>query len=101
MSTPRYEPERLRSGPFALALIVLAVVMALITAVVGWTAGGMQTPPLVEGPVHPSMAPLQTHAPEDLAALRAREDERLNGTFWISRERGIVSVPVSRAMDLV
>jgi hypothetical protein len=37
---------------------------------------------------------------QDLAALREREDLRLNSYGWISKETGTVHIPISRAMEL-
>jgi hypothetical protein len=36
-----------------------------------------------------------------LAALRAEEDEILGSYGWIDRERGIVRVPIDRAITLL
>jgi hypothetical protein len=40
-------------------------------------------------------------APEDdLAALRAQEDDQLNHYGWIDKKAGIVRIPIERAMEL-
>lgn len=37
----------------------------------------------------------------DLAAQRKRERERIETYRWIDRERGVVQIPIERAMELV
>lgn len=37
----------------------------------------------------------------DLAAQRSREQEHLEQYRWIDRERGVVQIPIERAMELV
>ena len=44
---------------------------------------------------------LQTNAPGELQRWRATEDEMLNRYEWIDREKGIVRIPITRAMELV
>ncbi len=44
---------------------------------------------------------LQVHGPEDLRDLRAREDAILHDYGWIDREKGIVRIPIERAMELL
>jgi hypothetical protein len=43
---------------------------------------------------------LQTNPREDLRALRAREDDILNGYSWVDRPAGIVRIPIEEAMKL-
>lgn len=43
---------------------------------------------------------LQTSPKEDLAALRAYEDQILNGYSWVDRNNEIVRIPVADAMRL-
>ncbi len=44
---------------------------------------------------------LQVHGPQDLKNLRAREDAILHNYGWIDREKGIVRIPIERAMELL
>lgn len=44
---------------------------------------------------------LETSPPKDLAELRAREDEVLNGWNWADKEKGLVRIPVSRAAEII
>ena len=43
---------------------------------------------------------LQTEPREDLAALRAREEETLRSYGWVDRNAGVVRIPIDRAMEL-
>ena len=44
---------------------------------------------------------LQPNPPMELKEFRAGEDAILNNYAWIDPDKGIVRIPVSRAMDLV
>ena len=37
----------------------------------------------------------------DLKAVRAAEDQVLNGYAWVDPEKGVVRIPIDRAMDLL
>ncbi len=39
--------------------------------------------------------------PEELAAARADQEQQLSGYRWVDRERGVVAIPIERAMELV
>jgi hypothetical protein len=41
---------------------------------------------------------LQTNAESDLKRFRDQEAKRLNGTYWIDRQKGTVHVPIDEAM---
>ena len=51
--------------------------------------------------VEPPQPRLQTDPSEDLAQFRAEEQKRLNGYYWIDRKKGIVHIPIERAMKEV
>jgi hypothetical protein len=44
---------------------------------------------------------LLTKEPEDLAAVRKEEDRVLRSYDWVDRERGVVRMPIERALELV
>ena len=44
---------------------------------------------------------LQAHAAQELRVLRASEEQRAHTYTWIDPDKGIVQIPVDRAMDLV
>jgi hypothetical protein len=39
--------------------------------------------------------------PEELAKLRATQQEQLHTYRWVDRDRGIVAIPIDQAMELV
>ncbi len=49
----------------------------------------------------PQRPRLQTDAPADLQELRMREDAALESYGWVDREKGVVHIPVERAMELL
>jgi hypothetical protein len=84
-----------------LALIVavcagaLRPVQALLARGVGRADAGLREVSAAAPP-----APrLQAHPEEDLARLRAAEDDRLDGWGWADRKAGLARVPIARAMD--
>lgn len=44
---------------------------------------------------------LQPSPHQDLKAMRAREDWELNHYFWVDKSKGIVAIPIERAMQIV
>jgi hypothetical protein len=58
----------------------------------GGIQGELKTPP---GPR------LQTSARADLARFRAHEEQTLNSYGWIDRNKGLVRIPIERAMNLL
>ena len=44
---------------------------------------------------------LLQNEPDDLATVRAEEDRLLHGYDWVDKDKGIVRIPIERAMDLV
>jgi len=44
---------------------------------------------------------LQTVPVLDLKAIRAAEDEVLNSYGWVDPQKGVVRIPISRAIDLL
>jgi len=44
---------------------------------------------------------LQTDAVEDLRQLQANEDAMLSGYAWVDRKKGLVRIPIDRAIDLI
>jgi hypothetical protein len=43
---------------------------------------------------------LQTNPRQDLADLRAKEDETLNSYGWVDRNAGVVRIPIDEAITL-
>jgi hypothetical protein len=44
---------------------------------------------------------LQVHPREDLKQMRAREDQILSTYGWVDKNKGVVRIPIDRAMDLL
>lgn len=58
--------------------------------------------PAANTEAEPKGVPRLQLAPDvDLQAFRAREDAELNSYGWIDRTKGVVRIPIERAMDLV
>ena len=59
-------------------------------------------PSLLAGARAPYAGPkLQVHAPRDLKEWRAAEEAVLNGWAWVDPDKGIVRIPVGRAIELL
>jgi hypothetical protein len=96
-------------------LLRLGVILALVTAgAVGmmWIltamlqreerSGHRELPPIAVGRSDTPPEPrLQPRPPEGLAELRAQEDEVLERYRWVDPARGVVSIPIQRAIELL
>ena len=90
---------------FGLGLVTLTILVLVST---WWLYGFLAGPSPGEAlpsalPPRPRTAapPLQISPGLDLEAIRAEETELLSTYGWIDRERGIVRVPIDRAMELL
>ena len=43
----------------------------------------------------------QATLPLDRAAYMQQQDQLLHGTYWVDKERGVVSIPIDQAMEIV
>lgn len=86
-------------------VVAMGAVLAAMRALFGHLA-----PPMDEFPVPSQLADtrapyvgpkLQVHAPQDLKEWRAAEDAVLNGWAWVDPEKGVVRMPVARAIELL
>ncbi len=48
--------------------------------------------------IEPPAPRLQIDPAADLARFRAAEDKKLNTYYWIDKQKGIVHIPIARAM---
>ena len=93
---------------FGGALFAVAVaVHVLIYALFGYfdSREGVQRPaeyPLAASQGHrePPEPRLQTDPRQDLADMRAKEDEQLQSYGWVDKNAGIVRIPIEAAMKL-
>jgi hypothetical protein len=92
---------------FALSLITTICVVLLLMA---WTLRALSPPQSAVAPPAGSLDPaklipteprLQVDAPRDLRTMRKHEDAVLNSYDWIDKQRGIVRIPVDRAIELL
>jgi hypothetical protein len=100
-SETAYEPSdwRISAVAIVLALVLGLIAMAvLVLRIVFQTAASdVDRSPIVAMP-----APaLQTDPAQDLARLRAREDQALNTYYWADRQNGIVHIPIDQAMKQI
>jgi len=79
-------------GLFLVAAPLLLLAVFPDAAYRGGIAGDLPRPP---APV------LQTNPRNDLMRFRADEEVRLNSAGWIDRDRGVIRIPVARAMQLL
>jgi hypothetical protein len=56
---------------------------------------------LLAGMIAPRLAGSAVAAATTMAAPESRESRPIEGYEWVDRERGIVRIPVERAMDLI
>lgn len=97
-----------RESPAVSAPIVLGIALGF-TAVAGLIAFGLHVlyawkvdPAKVDQPVADFPIPqVQPNPTEDYLGFRRRQNLQLAGTAWVDREKGIVHIPIARAMALV
>ena len=96
-----YEPSDWR---ISTTVIVLAMVLALVAITVLALRIIFQTAALDvdRSPTVAMPAPaLQTNPAQDLARLRAREDQALNNYYWADRQNGVAHIPIDQAMKQI
>jgi hypothetical protein len=108
-SSRGYEITDVRPRPLIFSALLLALAVALVCVFLIWFFGLLegsakrhdpQLSPLI-GAQSPPPPRLQTDPSNDLDRMRAAEDRALTGYRWIDKERGVVQLPVDRAMDLL
>jgi hypothetical protein len=62
---------------------------------------GPPATPFEQGRTLPPMPRLQAEPEQDLARLRQQQEEAVDSYGWVDRNRGVVHIPVARAMDLL
>ena len=98
-----YEKSDIRFPAIAKALGGLAILLA---AVAVSSSGALRVlsphfPPGLRRRLAPPEPRLQADPAADLRALRAEEDAALAGCAWVDRTRGVVRLPIERAMALL
>lgn len=110
--SPGYEQSDVQPRGVVIFLIGLAVVIALSMLAMRVLFGVIvardarrdapAAPVALEDAARiPPEPRLQTAVRSDLAALRAHEDSVLTRYGWVSREAGVVRIPIDRAIELL
>ena len=91
----------------AVLIVVAAAVHILIFALFGFfeSREGVKVPPqyplaAAQGHREPPEPRLQTDPRQDLADLRAKEQELLDSYGWVDKNAGVVRIPIDAAMKL-
>jgi hypothetical protein len=88
-------------GKFAIALTLACILsLALLFGLFRYflSLEGGKSIDNVKAPPAPQ---LQTTPAKDLRAIRAAEDQLLNNYGWVDQQKGIVRLPIDRAIDLL
>ena len=91
-------------GKFAIGLVVVCVVsIALLFGLLKFFQSREETS--VANTVEPTKLfpepQLQKTPIPDLKAIRAEEDKLLNGYAWVDQPKGVVRIPVDRAIEVL
>jgi hypothetical protein len=113
-SRPEQDRERhettdaspLAIGAFAFGL---ALTIALVLSFLSWMFRGLENAAERDDPAQnplagdqtPRAPRLQTSPADDLAQKRRAEDERLSSYGWVDERRGVVRLPIERAIELL
>ena len=81
-------------APMILVIAVLGAILVFVT-VIALEAYFYKT----EGEETASKS--YSQVPEDLARLRAAQEEELGAYRWVDSARGVAAIPIDRAMELV
>ena len=91
-------------GKFAIGLVIVCVVsIALLFGLLKFFQSREETS--VANTVEPTKLfpepQLQKTPVADLKAIRAQEDKLLNGYAWVDQPKGVVRIPVERAIEVL
>ena len=109
-SSPGYEKRdadvkrlmKVALGLLGLLAFGIIAAVAMLAIARQFTSQPGAEPVTFTTPAHLPPAPrVQRHPHADLLKLRAAEDSVLLGYGWVSKDSGLVRVPISRAMDLL
>lgn len=83
-----------------IGLIFVAILVLLVVSPFVMIAAFPTTPADVSRAltVEPPQPRLQTDPSDDLVRFRAEEQKRLDSYYWIDKQKGIVHIPIERAM---
>lgn len=86
-----------------IGLIFVAILILLVVSPFVMIAAFPTTPADVSRAltVEPPQPRLQTDPSEDLVQFRMEEEKRLKSYYWIDKKKGLVHIPIERAMKEV
>ena len=93
-----FEPTDWNVAP--IAAIYAGILVLLVVSSFAITIAYPNTLPDVSRSlfINPRGPRLQTNDAADLRRFRAEVDKRLNGYYWIDKQKGVVHIPISEAM---
>jgi hypothetical protein len=94
-----FEPTDWNVAPIA-AIYVGVLVLLVLSGVAIIVAYPTSLPDVGRSlHINPPGPRLQTNDQADLGRFRAEEDGKLNGYYWIDRQRGVAHIPIGEAMQ--
>ena|ERR1700680_510881 len=111
----RLEHRHEHGGVNVTAIVTLAIGLIVLTAASIFGLNGLlrhfemrenanQAAPALSNIVASKLPPeprLQDNAVQDLQQMRAAEDQILNSYGWVDQQKGVVRIPIGRAIDLL
>jgi len=100
---PETAYERSDWNVAAIAIVMAMLLVVGIIAVIALRLGFQTSAFDVDRELKTAMPEpaLQTDPRQDLARLRAHEEQLLNTYYWADRDKGIVHIPIAEAMKRV
>lgn len=98
-SKTAFEPTDWNVAP--IAAIYVGVLLLLVISSFAMVIAYPRSLPDVSRVLHinPPGPRLQTDEAADLRRFRAGEEKRLNGYYWIDKDKGVVHIPIGEAMQ--
>jgi hypothetical protein len=103
-----HETRDIYVGKVTLAAIGLVIFMGLGALIAYFTFEYLVGMPVAESPQTqtgsrrlPPLPRLQVQTTQDLESMLDDAEKRLNSYGWIDQSRGLVHIPIDRAMDLI
>jgi hypothetical protein len=93
-----YEASDWRIGAVGLVLLGIFAFLVISPLVLMWAFSHSLLDVDRRLTVEPPAPRLQINPAQDLAKFRANEDKRLDSYYWIDKQKGIVHIPIERAM---
>lgn len=87
-------------GVAAVTLVICLLMLGLFRFLAGSRETAAPANPLAGSQIPPEPR-LEVQPWEQLKRLRAHEDEVLNSYGWVDKSKGIVHIPIGRAIDIV